>query len=380
MQSLSDQVKEVLDTIRARGIEALHLYSQQWDGYTGPFPVSSEEWKSASALEQKDIRILHAIMDRLRAYHQRQIPSEDRYLEGESIFGLIHRPISRIGIYIPGGKPLPSTLMMTGIPARLAGVEEIAVCTPPDSNGRIHPMILYLADQMGISEVYKLGGIQAIGAMAYGVGMKAVDKIFGPGNRYVNEAKRQVYGVVGIDSLAGPSEICVVADHTARADWIREDLLSQREHGQDSKAWLLTDCPELSQTIAQEADIEVCLLPDLDACIDKANSIAPEHLQIVTQDAHHRVDQVKNAGAIYLGHFTPVPAADYFLGSNHVLPTGGCARFSSMLRVTDFLKFSALAQLSERDFFENRELGIRMAEIEGLTHHRQSLEIRKEGE
>jgi histidinol dehydrogenase len=316
-------------------------------------------------------------MDRIKRYHQRQMPQDDRYFEGDSLYGLIHRPIRRVGIYIPGGMPLPSTLIMTGIPAKIAGVSEIAVCTPPNSQGTIHPMILEIAHHLGIAEMYKIGGIQAIGAMAFGIGMEKVDKIFGPGNRFVNEAKRQVYGHVGIDSLAGPSEICVIADHTAPSDWIREDLLSQKEHGADAKAWLLTDSFALAEEFAQEEEIEVRLLPDIRACVQQANMIAPEHLQIVTEDPEQWVDFIQHAGAIYLGQYTPVPAADYFLGSNHVLPTGGCARFSSMLTVRDFCKSSALARLSQADFFAHRALGIHMASEEGLEHHRKSLEIRE---
>ncbi len=377
MGSLETQVGTVLNDLRARGIPALLEYGKKWDGYLGPLELSPSEWDKRNDLSEWDRQTVLEIMDRIKRYHQRQMPQDDQYFEGESLYALIHRPIRRVGIYIPGGMPLPSTLIMTGIPAKIAGVSEIAVCTPPNSQGTIHPMILEIAYHLGISEIYKIGGIQAIGAMAFGIGMEKVDKIFGPGNRFVNEAKRQVYGHVGIDSLAGPLEICVIADHTAPSTWIREDLLSQKEHGADAKAWLLTDNIELAEEFSKEEQIEVRLLPDIRSCVQQANLIAPEHLQIVTEKPEQWVDLIQNAGAIYLGQYTPVPAADYFLGSNHVLPTGGCARFSSMLTVRDFCKCSALARLSQADFFEYRALGIRMAREEGLEHHLKSLEIRE---
>jgi histidinol dehydrogenase len=271
--------------------------------------------------------------------------------------------------------------MMTAVPARIAGAEEIALCTPP-VQGRIPTPILYLAKRFGIKEVYKIGGIQAIAAMAYGIGMKRVDKIFGPGNAYVNEAKRQVYGDVGIDSPAGPSEICVIADENANKEFVLNDLMSQREHGKDSKAWLLTPSTELA-AFCDNGQIEISVLDSLEDCVRKANEIAPEHLQISVNNPLKYLDSVKNAGAIYFGEYTPVPSADYFLGTNHVLPTGGTARFSSVLTVEDFRKKIAFASLSEEELIANRDLGIRLAAIEGLEYHAKSLAARtprKEGE
>ena len=264
---------------------------------------------------------------------------------------------------------------MVGVPAKIAGVKEIAVAIPP-KDGKVNPYILYVAKLLGIKEVYKLGGIQAIGAMAYGIGMKKVDKIFGPGNKFVNEAKRQVFGAVGIDSLAGPSEIAVIADESANKDYVLADLLSQLEHGKDSKAWLLTTSKELAEYCNKEG-VEVVLCESLEECAEKVNEIAPEHLEVLTKEPLKLVDLIENAGAIYLGEYTPVPAADYFLGVNHVLPTGGAAKFSSVLTVMDFMKRVSLAYVSREEFLQERYLGIRLAEIEGLELHKKALEVRR---
>ena len=373
---LESYVAGMLKDIRERGIEAVREYSRRFDGYDGPFRVTREEFTEAvQSISQRDREIILRTIERLWEYHEKQMEKERLFLKNGSLYGLIYRPIRRIGIYVPGGKPLPSTLMMVAVPAKIAGVKEIAVTIPP-KNGRVNPYVLYVADLLGIEEVYKLGGVQAIGAMAYGIGMKKVDKIFGPGNRFVNEAKRQVFGVVGIDSLAGPSEIAVIADGTAEKEYVLADLLSQLEHGKDSKAWLLTTSRELAEYCSREG-IEVMLCETLEECAGKANEIAPEHLEIITARPMELVDLIENAGAIYLGPYTPVPAADYFLGVNHVLPTGGAARFSGVLTVRDFLKPISVAQVSREEFLAERELGLRLAEIEGMAFHRRSMEVRR---
>ncbi|WP_297534548.1 histidinol dehydrogenase [Thermococcus sp.] len=373
---LEEYVAGILRDIRERGIEAVREYSRKFDSYDGPFRVTDEEFEEAERLvPERDRKIIERTIERLRDYHERQKPGDELFVKNGSLYGLIYRPIRRIGIYVPGGKPLPSTLMMVGVPARIAGVKEIAVTIPP-KDGRVNPYVLYVAKLLGIDEVYKLGGIQAIGAMAYGVGMKKVDKIFGPGNRFVNEAKRQVFGVVGIDSLAGPSEIAVIADGTAEKDYVLADLLSQLEHGKDSKAWLLTTSEELADYCSRDG-VEIILCESLAECAERANEIAPEHLEIITENPLSLVDLIENAGAIYLGPYTPVPSADYFLGVNHVLPTGGTAKFSGVLTVRDFLKPITLAWVSREEFLSERELGIRLAEIEEMELHRRSMEVRR---
>jgi histidinol dehydrogenase len=373
---LESYVREILDDIKFRGVKALREYSKKFDNYEGEFLVKEEEFEKAEKLIPKeDKKIIQIIIERVKEYHERQLENDKLYIKNASLYGIIYKPIRRIGIYVPGGKPLPSTLIMVGVPAKIAGVKEIVVTTPP-KEGKINPYILYVAKLLDIKEIHKLGGIQAIGAMAYGIGMKKVDKIFGPGNKFVNEAKRQVFGVVGIDSLAGPSEIAVIADESANKDYVLADLLSQLEHGKDSKAWLLTTSKELAEYCNKEG-IKVVLCKSLEECVEKVNEIAPEHLEILTKEPLKLVDLIENAGAIYLGEYTPVPAADYFLGVNHVLPTGGAAKFSSVLTVMDFMKRISLAYVSREEFLSERYLGIRLAEIEGLELHKKALEVRR---
>ncbi len=372
---IKKMVRKILEDIETTGIESVKKYSEKFDGYSGDLALTDAEWATAEEVSEYDREVVNRIATRLTDYHKRQIVNDDIFFKADSIFGLVNRAIDRVGIYVPGGKPLPSTLLMTVIPALLAGVKDIVVCTPP-KEGTVNPLIIYIAKKFGITELYKVGGVQAIAAMTYGAGFKRVNKIFGPGNAFVNEAKRQVYGDVGIDSLAGPSEICVIADSTAKGEFIKEDLLSQREHGNDSKAWLLTTSTNLAD-YCTDPSIDIKVLDTLEACTELANEIAPEHLEIVTENPLKLLDFIRNAGAVYLGQYTPVPSADYFLGSNHVLPTGKAARFSSVLTVSDFQRRMTVASLSKEEFMADRELGIRMATIEGLEHHKKSMEVRE---
>lgn len=374
--NLQAYVSEILDDIRSNGISTLKKYSKQFDNYEGPFELEEKEWNIDDEILQEDKNIIDRIIQRLENYHSKQIKEDIIYTnEYGSMYGLIKRPINRIGIYVPGGRPLPSSLLMVAIPAKIAGVKDMIITSSP-KNGKINPYILYIAKKLNIKEVYKIGGIQAIGAMAYGIGMKKVDKIFGPGNQYVNEAKRQVFGDVGIDSLAGPSEICLIADETANKEYVLNDLLSQLEHGLESKSFLLTTSKQLYD-YCDKNRIERYLFDTLDECAEKANEIAPEHLEIITREPEKIVSLIQNAGAVYLGEYTPVPAADYFLGVNHVLPTGKAARFSSVLNVSDFMKEMTIAKISKEELLTERYLGIRMAEIEGMNQHKKSMEVRK---
>lgn len=373
---LVDTVAEIIKHIRNEGQKALREYSQRFDAYGGPFRVSEEELHEALIITPpEDSDVIDQIIERIEAYHRRQLPRDELYPKEGSLYGLVYRPLRRIGVYVPGGEPLPSSLIMVAVPARIAGVEEIVVVSPP-RDGKLDPHVLCAAKKLGVSEIYKLGGAQAIAAMAFGVGMKPVEKIFGPGNRYVNEAKRQVFGIVGIDSLAGPSEVCVVADETADTDYVLADLLSQKEHGEDAKAWLLTTSKELADQ-CNRPGISVKLLSTLNECIEEVNQIAPEHLELLVKEPFELLDKVRNAGAVYLGPYTPVAAADYFLGVNHVLPTGRAAVFSSVLTVFDFMKRMSVASVSREEFLKYRHLGIRLAKIEGMNAHRHALEVRK---
>ena len=374
--NLQRYVSEILEDLKINGLDAVKKYSQKFDNYQDEIFLREEEWNVESEIPQSDKNAIKQIIKRLKDYHSKQ-KTEDLMYKNEygSIYGLIKVPIDRIGVYVPGGKPLPSSLLMVAVPAQIAGVRDIIITSSP-KDGKINPYIIYIAKELGIKEIYKVGGIQAIAAMAYGIGMKKVDKIFGPGNQYVNEAKRQVFGDVGIDSLAGPSEVCVIADETADKDYVLNDLLSQLEHGAESKAFLVTTSKQIYDYCEKEG-IERYLYDDLFKCADKANEISPEHLEILTKEPELILSLIRNAGAVYLGEYTPVPAADYFLGVNHVLPTGKAARFSSVLNLNDFVKYMTVAKVTKEEFLKERYLGIRMAEIEGMLQHKKSMEVRK---
>ncbi|MFP4000586.1 MAG: histidinol dehydrogenase [Thermoplasmata archaeon] len=367
------KVFEILKDVREEGTEAVRRYSKKFDDYDGKLKV--EDMSPGQEIPEEDKHVIEEIIDRVFRYHRRQLENDELYTERGSIYGMLHRPVQRAGLYVPGGEPLPSSLIMSGVPAKIAGVEDVAVVTPP-MDGEIDPYVSFVADSLGFDEIYRIGGAQAIGAMAYGAGMKKVDKIFGPGNEYVNEAKRQVFGDVGIDSLAGPSDVCIISDSSARVSYVLSDLESQLEHGVNSKAWLLTTSEELAEEARSRTDSEVFLFKDLNSCVEKSNEIAPEHLEIITEDPLGVLEGVKNAGAVYLGEYTPVAAADYFLGVNHILPTGGASRFSSVLTVKDFMKSMSVAYVGEDEFRDDCHLGIRLADIENMTSHKRSMEVR----
>ncbi|MBS3764908.1 histidinol dehydrogenase [Candidatus Bipolaricaulota bacterium] len=376
---LKNYVADILSDIRAEGRKAVEKYSREFDDYNGPLKFEVGDLTGGKEIPEKDRKTIRDITERVRNVHERQYPEDDLFFQEGSIYGRIYRSIEKVGLYVPGGRPLPSSLIMSGVPARIAGVGELVLATPPDDKGEIDPYVLYTAHLLGIKEVCIVGGAQAVGALAYGAGVPSVDKICGPGNRYVNEAKRQVYGEVGIDGLAGPSEVCVVADETADREEVLADLQSQLEHGEDSRAWLFTTSEELADYCERES-IEVEVQPDLEDCVERANDVAPEHLEIKTDAPAEMLKFVRNAGAVYLGRFTPSAAADYFLGTNHVLPTGGAARFDSVLTVRDFLKPISFGWTGEEEFRSHSQLGERMAEIEGMTDHKKSLEVRKNEE
>ncbi len=368
-------VKEILADIKNRGMDAVMEYSRKFDGYSGDIRVSGDEFTEAIEIipeYEKDIikRAYRRILDN----HRMQLNSDRMRFSRGSIYGIRYTPLQRIGMYIPGKKALPSTVMMIGAPAMIAGVRDIIITSAPMDNGKINPYTLYIADMLGIKEVYKLGGIQAIGAMAFGTGMDRVDKIFGPGNSYVNEAKRQVFGITGIDGLYGPSEIMVISDGTSNNEYIMADLDSQLEHGITSKAWLLTTSRK--QEGINNSRVEVTICRNVDEMIAMANEIAPEHLEILASNPMEIFSKIKNAGAVYVGEYAPVPAGDYFLGVNHLLPTGGTARFSSVLTVDDFMKKTSFASVSRSDFMEDVELGLSLANIENMPLHRRSMEVR----
>jgi histidinol dehydrogenase len=372
---MEEYVKNILNDIKSRGIEAVIEYAKKFDGYGEPIKVSEDEFIDAkNSIPDSDKKIIEGVYNRIFQNHAMQFNNDKiRFFNG-SIYGIKYSPIERIGMYIPGKKPLPSTVMMIGIPARIAGVKDIVIASAPEPNGKVNPYTLYIATLLGIHEVYRLGGIQAIGSMAYGKGMERVDKIFGPGNSYVNEAKRQVYGFTGIDGLYGPSEVMIITDGTGNNEYIISDLNSQLEHGETSKAWLLTTGKP--PKIDKNSRIKIMGFNNMDELVDTANEIAPEHMEIQAENAMEILNKIKNAGAIYIGDYAPVPAGDYFLGVNHLLPTGTTSRFSSALTVDDFMKKTSFANVSRSDFMENRELGMGMARIEGMPLHYKSMEVR----
>jgi histidinol dehydrogenase len=373
---IENYVRNILENIKKCGMEAVIEYSKKFDGYNGDIRVSDEEFEEAvKTIPDHEKEIIRRAYKRIFDNHEIQLNRDRMRLFNGSIYGIRYIPIERIGMYIPGKKPLPSTVMMIGAPAKIAGVSDIVITTAPMDNGKVNPYTLYIAGMLGINEVYKLGGIQAIGAMAFGTGMKKVDKIFGPGNQYVNEAKRQVFGITGIDGLYGPSEIMVISDESSNNEYIQADLDSQLEHGLTSKAWLLTTGKIPNNINNSRVDITVC--KSMDEAISRANEIAPEHLEILASGPMEIFNQIKNAGAVYMGEYAPVPAGDYFLGVNHLLPTGGTARFSSVLTVDDFMKKTSFAEVSRSDFIGNRELGMVLADIENMTLHRKSMKVRK---
>ena len=372
---VENYVRNILEDIKKRGMETIKEYSMKFDGYNGDIRVSAEEFREAVKIIPDDEKeIIKRAYKRIFDNHEMQLNRDRMRFFNGSIYGIRYTPLERIGMYIPGKKPLPSTVMMIGAPARIAGVRDIVISTAPMDDGRINPYTLYIADMLGIKEVYKIGGIQAIGAMAFGTGMKKVDKIFGPGNQYVNEAKRQVFGITGIDGLYGPSEIMVISDEGSNNEYIAADLDSQLEHGLTSKAWLLTTGKIPENLNNSRIDIMVC--KSMEEIISRANEIAPEHLEILASSPMEIFNKIKNAGAVYMGEYAPVPAGDYFLGVNHLLPTGGTARFSSVLTVDDFMKKISFASVSRYDFMGDRDLGIALAGIENMPLHRKSMGVR----
>jgi histidinol dehydrogenase len=397
-------VRGLIDDVRERGDEALLDLTLKFDGADlrdRGLVVAPEEFLAASDAVPASLRgALDALVLRLEALSARQLPQPWEVEEEGVRAGEIVRPLRAAGCYVPGGRAsYPSSVAMTVVPARVAGVEEIVVCNPPGPDGSILPAVLYAAERAGATKVVKTGGAQAIAAMALGTeSVPAVDRIVGPGNAYVTEAKRQLMGQVGIDGLAGPSELVLVADRTADARLIAADLVTQAEHDPEAVAvFVTTDASHVEpvraaveeellradrrEIIEQSlATSRAVVVADLDSAAEVVNDIAPEHLQVVTEDSGAFVSLVRNAGAIFLRETTPVPFGDYGVASNHVLPTAGTARFASGLRASDFVTVSSVVYL---DADAARRLAPEVTEIaraEGLTAHARAVEIRTAAE
>ncbi len=391
-------VQEICARVAAEGDEALREFSTRFDGWapkpTESFEVPRHELAAAAArLPGPDRAALEFAAQRIRDFHKMQAPVES---SGPPGLKLRSRPVRRAGVYAPGGRAAyPSTVLMTAIPARVAGVAEVVLATPPRADGSVPTAILAAAHIAGIDAVYRLGGAQAIAALAYGTASIArVDVVAGPGNIYVTLAKREVFGAVGLDGIAGPTEVMVVADAGARADFVAADLVAQLEH--DPLAWavLVTDSAALADRVEEEMESLVrgserrdivraancCLVvaDDLAQAMELVNDFAPEHLLIVTADAGRLATQVENAGAVFVGPYATVPLGDYAAGPNHTLPTSGAARFGSPLGVHTYLKRMSVLSLNRGDLEMMREACIRLAAMEGLGGHAHAVEVRLE--
>lgn len=394
-------VRQIIAEVRTRGDQALADYTERFDRKrlsAGEFRVSGEQIAAArESCDSATRAALQLAAERIEAYHRHQRPEDLDYRDAAGV-RLGHRwtAIASAGLYVPGGTAAyPSSVLMNAVPARVAGVERI-VMTVPAPDGQLNPLVLVAADLAGVHEIYRVGGAQAVAALAYGTETIApVDKIVGPGNAYVAEAKRQVFGVVGIDLIAGPSEILVLADSANEPSWIAADLLSQAEHDTVAQAILITDDQGFAAAVESAVAQQVQRLPrgttaaaswesfgavivvsDLEAAIPLIDRIAPEHLELAIRDPDAIALRVRNAGAMFLGRFTPEAIGDYVAGPNHVLPTGRSARFSSGLSVLDFMKRSSLIACDRESLAQVGKAAVTLARAEGLDGHAESVEMR----
>ncbi len=397
-----ETVDEILKNIKQNGNKAVFEYTKKFDGFDvneKNFKVTRAEIKKAYAETDQDlVEVMEKAAERISAYHQKQkLNSWLEPNEKGEMLGQLIRPLERVGVYVPGGKAAyPSSVLMNIIPAKVAGVKKVIMTTPADKNGNVNPNTLAAADIAGADEIYKVGGAQAIGALAYGTEtVGAVDKIVGPGNIFVALAKKSVYGSVNIDSVAGPSEILVIADESADPVFVSADLLSQAEHDELASAILITTDINLAEKVnkeiyAQAEKLErkeiilkslegyggIVVAPDIKTACELSNKIAPEHLEVSIKEPFSALRYIKNAGAVFLGHYSPEPLGDYMAGPNHVLPTGGTARFFSPLSIDDYIKKSSIISFSKEALFDLGDDIITFAEAEGLTAHANSVKVR----
>lgn len=397
-------VKRIVADIKQEGDTALLKYTEQFDGTrltSEQLRVTEEELRGAyERVEASFVEAIRAAAANIRAFHQREKRNSWMDLQPDgTLLGQIVRPLKRVGVYVPGGKAAyPSSVLMNVIPAQVAGVPEIVMVTPPATGGKegIDPYILVAAAEAGVNEIYRVGGAQAVAALAYGTEtIEPVDKICGPGNIYVALAKREVYGVVDIDSIAGPSEIAVLADDSANPAYVAADLLSQAEHDEMASAILVTTSPSFAERCQAELERQLALLPrreiaaasiqsygaillvnTIEEGIRTINRLAPEHFELMVEEPMRYLGLVENAGAIFLGPYSSEPVGDYFAGPNHIIPTNGTARFSSPVDVDDFIKKSSLIYYSKEALLKNAAEIIELARREGLEGHARAIEIR----
>lgn len=394
-------VQKIIEDVRKGGDDAVKSYTEKFDGVQlQELKVKNEEIAEAyGQLDDSTITILQEAAENIRSFHEKQLrPSWMTTEENGSMLGQKVTPLDSVGLYVPGGKAAyPSSVLMNVIPAKVAGVKRIVITSPPDKHTcKIPPAVLVAADVAGAKEIYKVGGAQAIAALAYGTqSIAPVDKITGPGNVYVALAKREVFGDVAIDMIAGPSEIAILADESAIAEEVAADLLSQAEHDEMASSVLVTPSRTVAEKVAEEVQRQLKTLPKyeiasqsienfgaiyvtetIEEAVETVNNLAPEHLEILTENPMSLLGQIRHAGAIFIGRYSPEPVGDYFAGPNHVLPTNGTARFSSPLNVDDFQKKSSILYYSENALKDNGEKIAAFARLEGLEAHARSIETR----
>lgn len=404
IRDISQVVAGIINSVKTEGDAALYRYCRQFDkAELDSLEVSKHEIEQAfSAVDSRFIKIIRQAAENIREFHEKQlregfeISRKDGVIVGQKVV-----PIEKVGLYVPGGTAAyPSTVLMDSIPAKIAGCGQVFITTPPSADGSVNPVILAAAKIAGVDRIFKLGGAQAIAALAYGTEtVPKVDKIVGPGNSYVAEAKRQVFGQVSIDMIAGPSEILIIADQSANPKHIAADLLSQAEHDKMASAVLITDDEALAERVSEELEIQIPLLPraeiartsidsrgriiitkDIDEAIKISNEMAPEHLELCVRFSFDYLQKIKNAGSIFMGRYSPEALGDYFAGPNHTLPTSGTARFSSPLSVDDFIKKTQYIYYTKAALDKVGEDVAYFARKEGLEAHARSITVRLEEE
>ena len=399
---LARDVEAILGDVKTRGDAALAEMTARWDGHTlasdADWQFTADQCREAFDALKPDLRAaLELAATRIRAFHEKQLPANRDETDDAGVrMGAIWRGVDAAGLYVPGGRAAyPSSLLMNAIPAKVAGVERLVVVTPTPK-GQVNPLVLAAAHLAGVDEVWRIGGAQAVAALAYGTErIKPVDVITGPGNAWVAEAKRQLYGVVGIDMVAGPSEILLIADAKNDPQWTAADLLSQAEHDPAAQSILITDDAAFADRVAEQVQAELAMLPTAKVATESwnthgtiievaslteapalANALAAEHVQIATDDPEALMRQIRHAGSVFLGRMTPEAVGDYVAGPNHVLPTGRRARFSSGLSVLDFMKRTSFIQLDESALKAIGPAAVELADAEGLPAHARSIEVR----
>lgn len=400
LEDVAKTVSTVLSDVRTRGNSALREYTAKFDKVElANFEVSEKEFQQAlSGISPELLDHLKSAAANIRAFHEAQLPKATWFMELKPgiVLGQKATPLESVGAYAPGGRAsYPSTVLMTVIPARVAGVEQVIVCTPPRPDGSVHPLTLAAAKVAGADKVFKLGGVQAIGAMAYGTEtVPKVDKIVGPGNVFVTAAKMQIRDVAEIDFPAGPSEVLIIADESADAVMVASDILAQSEHDPNSVSILVTGSDTLAEAVKREVMVQaeqaarssiikaslenaaILIADSLEQCIGFSNKFAPEHLEIMVSDPDFVLDRIKNAGSIFIGNYSPVPVGDYASGTNHVLPTSGYARVYSGLNINHFIKYSSIQRISKSGLESLKETVIALAEEEGLQAHADAIRTR----